>query len=507
MRTVFAAVLSLVSLAALADPTLVLVNGNVFTNDPSKPSAQAIAITGSQITAVGSNAEIKALVTDAAKARVIDVQGRMIIPGINDAHVHPSSGMPAFELGSGLDATWDQVAAALAGAIDETPADLWIRGTLGPALTNDPSITREKLDKIAPGRKVFLESFVGHGLVMSSAAMKALGVAEDAKDPLGGRFERDANGKLNGRAWEYAQYQLDRRFADLASNDELQDAIANLSADALSYGITSIQAMPMSTESRFATAVAKSGVPLRVRVINFPFALNAPMLSQQTNGAVKWILDGTPIERGAALRTAKYADDTQGRENFADLAPLLKVAEDNKLQPLLHVAGDKAAASALTALSAHQFDRPRLEHADGLQVDLQRQAKAVGAIAVLNPSHFTMREFFPKGAFQPAATLIKAGIPIAFGSDGPMNPFLNIMFAVERRDQPAEAISRQDALRAYTTGSAFAEFTEKTKGRIAPGMLADIAVLSQNIFEVPAAALPDTRSVLTIIDGKVVLEQ
>ncbi|HUR79208.1 MAG TPA: amidohydrolase family protein [Thermoanaerobaculia bacterium] len=505
MRTVFAAVLSLVSFAALADPTLVLVNGNVFTNDPAKPSAQAIAITGSQITAVGTNAEIKALVTDAAKTRVIDVQGRMVIPGINDAHVHSASGVPAFELGSDLNATWDNVAAALAGAVDETPADLWIRGTLGPALTNDSSITREKLDKIAPRHKVLLESFVGHGLVMNSAAMKALGVAEDAKDPLGGRFERDANGKLNGRAWEYAQYQIDRRFADLAADDELQEAIAALNAQAVGYGITSIQLMPMTTESRYAAALAKSGVPLRVRVINFPFTTDGAL--SQPNGGVKWILDGTPLERGAALREAKYADGTRGRENFADIAPLLKIAEDNKQQILLHAVGDKTIATALNALSARSFSRPRIEHADGLQRDLLRQAKAVGAIAVLNPSHFQMREFFPKGSYQPTATLIKNDIPIAFGSDGPMNPFLNIMFATDRRDQPSEAISRQEALRAYTSGSAFAEFAEKSKGRIAAGMLADVAVLSQNIFEVPAAALPDTRSVLTIIDGKVVHEQ
>jgi predicted amidohydrolase YtcJ len=503
MRTLFAAVVSLVSFTALAEPTLVLVNGNVFTNDPSKPSAQAIAITGSQITAVGSNAEIKALVTDPKK--VIDVQGRMVIPGINDAHVHPSSGMPAFEIGTDLDATWADVAAALAGAIDETPADLWIHGTMGPALTNDSSVTREKLDKVAPGRKVVLESFTGHGMVMSSAAMKALGVAEDAKDPLGGRFERDANGKLTGRVWEYAQYQLDRRFGDLAGDDELQEAITNLSNEAVSYGITSIQAMPMASESRFAAALAKSGVPLRVRVINFPFTTDARLA--QPNGGVKWILDGTPIERGAALREAKYADDTSGRENFADIEPLLKIAETNKQQILLHAVGDKTIATALKALSAHRFDRPRLEHADGLQRDLLPQAKAVGAIAVLNPSHFPSRNFFPKGAYQPTATLIKNEIPIAFGSDGPMNPFLNIMFAVERRDQPSEAISRQDALRAYTSGSAFAEFAEKSKGRIAVGMLADIAVLSQNIFEVPAAALPDTRSVLTIIDGKIVHQQ
>ncbi|HVE71135.1 MAG TPA: amidohydrolase family protein [Thermoanaerobaculia bacterium] len=504
MRTLLAAVLSLVSVVVFAQPSLVLVNGNVFTNDPSKPSAQAIAITGSQITAVGTNEQIKALVTDASKTRVIDVQGRMVIPGINDAHVHPSSGMTAFGLGTDSDPSWDNVAAALASAADETHADLWITGELGPTLIADKTLTREKLDKVAPGRKVLLRAFTGHGLVMSSAAMKALGVAEDAKDPAGGWFDRDASGKLTGRANEYAQWPLERRFADLATDEELHGAIQSLSGEAVRYGITSVQVMPMMTESRFATTLAKAGVPLRVRLINIPF----DAATMPSKGPVKWILDGTPLERNAALREGRYPDNTAGRENFTDITPFLQAAERNKQQVLLHAVGDKTIATAVNALSARSLERPRLEHADGLQRDLFRQTRAVGAIAVLNPSHFMARPFFPaNGQYQLAATLVKNDIPIAIGSDGPMNPFLNMMWAVERRDQPAEALSRQQALRAYTSGSAFAEFAETSKGKIAPGMLADIAVLSQNIFEVPAAALPATQSVLTIIDGKVVWEQ
>lgn len=504
-HALLAALLCLAALSLAAQPSLVIVNGNVFTNDPEKPSAQAVAITGSQITAVGSNAQIKALAGE--KTRVIDAQERLVIPGLNDAHVHPSSGSPAFALSTELDATWDQVAAALQFAVDEMSADTWITGTLGPGLINDKSITREKLDKAAPGRKVLLQAFTGHGLVMSSAAMRALGVADDAPDPLGGRFERDANGKLNGRAQEYAQWSVERRFADRAEDDELVEAITNLSNEAVRYGITSIQAMPMASEERFAKAMAKANVPLRIRLISFPMDASKPQ-SLQPRGAIKWILDGTPIERGAAFREAKYADDTAGRENFADIAPLIQVAVDKKAQLLVHASGDKTIATVLNALSTRALDRPRIEHADGLLRDLVPLAKRTGVIAVLNPSHWPLRDFFPKSAaYMPAATLVKSEIPIAIGSDGPLNPFLNIMLAVARPDQPSESLTRQQALRAYTSGSAFAEFAEKTKGRIMPGMLADLAVLSQDIITAPAAALPETVSVLTVIDGKVVYEQ
>jgi len=412
----------------------------------------------------------------------------------------------AYQIDNGLDATWEQVGAAIAGAADETPAELWIYVTAGPAIVNDSTITKDTLDKLAPGRKVFINAFTGHNAVLSSAALAALNIPADAKDPMGGAYGRDANGKLNGRLFEYAHYDVDRRFADLASIEELASHIAAFSEEAIRYGITSVQAMTAPSEERFEKAMAAARVPLRVRMISFPLGdLRSPKLAGR--GAVKFILDGTPIERGAALRTARYPDDTHGRENFADLAPLIKLAVDNQQQLLVHAAGDKTAESVLKAVATTSLSRVRLEHADGLQRDLWPLTKRTGAIAVVNPTHFPFRGTYPRGEYMLAASLLKAGIPLAIGSDGPMNPYLNIMLAAARPDQPDESISREDALRAYTSGSAFAENMETKKGKIALGMLADIAVLSQNILEIPMETLPETRSVLTIIDGKVVYEE
>lgn len=487
-----------------AEPSLVIVNGKVWTGDPAKPAAQAIAISGNQIVAVGSDSEIRAMVSDPKKTQVIDADGRRVIPGINDAHTHPPSGMTGYAISTDFDAKWSDIAAAIAGAIDETPAELWITGTLGPSAINDKNITRDALDRVAKGRKVMLTGFTGHGMVLSTAGMDALRIAPDVKDPNGGWYERDANGKLNGRVYEYAEWDLDRRFADMAGEDELLGAIRAFSDEAVSYGITSVQAMTMTSEEKYAAAVAKSDAPLRFRVMSFP--------SSDTNvwkgaNALKWILDGTPIERNAALRTAKYADGSQGRSNFKDITPLVQMAVANKQQLLVHAAGDKTVADALNAIAKTSLQRARIEHADGLQSDLVPLAKRTGVIAVLNPTHFPFRDAYPKGEYMPAASLVKAGIPIAIGSDGMLNPYLNIAIASARPDQPRESLSREEVLRAYTSGSAFAEMMETKKGKIAPGMLADVAVLSQDILDPAVQSLEDTRSVVTIIDGKVVYQQ
>ncbi|MFC7670117.1 amidohydrolase family protein [Hymenobacter humi] len=153
--------------------------------------------------------------------------------------------------------------------------------------------------------------------------------------------------------------------------------------------------------------------------------------------------------------------------------------------------------------------RVRFEHGDGLAPDLQPRAKALGIVVVQNPSHYISAMDRQHGAATqlPAGfrSLLEGGVPFALGSDGPSNPFLNILFAATLSD-PKEALTREQAVRAYTAGAAYAEFQEKEKGTLAPGKLADLAVLSQDIFTVPLPALPGTVSELTMVGGKVVYE-
>jgi predicted amidohydrolase YtcJ len=238
-----------------------------------------------------------------------------------------------------------------------------------------------------------------------------------------------------------------------------------------------------------------------------------------TISGTKWIVDGTPVERLALLRQP-YADapKTLGRANVSDvdLREFLHRAFDAREQPMLHAVGDGAINIVLDALQDTGAARwialrPRIEHGDMLPAEDFARAARMGVVLVQNPSHFMIVPVLQQrlGAARLARTdLVKgalaAGVPFAIGSDGPMNPFLNIMFAAMNPANPSQALTIEQAVAAYTRGSAFAELAERQKGTIAVGMLADVALLSQDIFKTPIPDLPKTTSVLTIVNGRIV---
>jgi predicted amidohydrolase YtcJ len=188
-------------------------------------------------------------------------------------------------------------------------------------------------------------------------------------------------------------------------------------------------------------------------------------------------------------------------------------------QLMLHVSAYPPAAAMLSAMQSAggakvwAEKRVRFEHGDSLTPDLIPRVKEMGIVVVQNPIHLAGGDALPaigsaleKLKAQPLRSLLAAGIPVAFGSDGPPNPFLNIMFASIDPDRPSEAITREQAVIAYTLTSAYAEFAEKDKGSLEPGKMADLAVLSQDIFTVDASDLPKTESVLTLVGGKIVYD-
>jgi predicted amidohydrolase YtcJ len=158
-------------------------------------------------------------------------------------------------------------------------------------------------------------------------------------------------------------------------------------------------------------------------------------------------------------------------------------------------------------------ERVRFEHGDGLTPDLIPRVKEMGIVVVQDPTHLAGVNALPaigivleKLKAQPLQSLLAAGVPVAFGSDGPPNPYLNIMFASLDPDRPSEAITREQAVIAYTLTSAYAEFAEKDKGSLEAGKLADLAVLSHDIFTIDSSELPKTESVLTLVGGKIVYD-
>jgi predicted amidohydrolase YtcJ len=536
IKTAKVLALNLIFCAAVCSqaPDLILFDGKIFTGDLARPYAEALAITGGRLTAVGTSDEIRRLA--GRNTRRIDLDGRVVVPGFNDAHTHFEVEPKATKLQfASMEPTWSEVADALRTAVKQTPAEGWIVAQIGGAAYADNDLNRASLDSITKTHPVVIETYYGHGTVVNSAAMKLLGIAERPADPLAGSYERDRQtGRFNGRANEYADWVIDRKQADLVSDNDAVEELKRIGAEAGAFGITSLQIMPTMRIERFVRLLERANLPVRVRVI--PFSLTTgrsrdmseirllksfrPRNKKLKVEGIKWILDGTPFERGAAMRLP-YADRLaeQGNMNFTPAQIEMMLRESLRLdqQILLHAVGDRAIETVLNAMEKIERQnsvdwkarRLRIEHGDALSGSLIARAKRLGVIVVQNPTHFSLVEMLysrwgPQMQFVRQRTLIDAGIPYAIGSDGPMNPGLNIMFATIHPSRPTEAISRPQAVAAYTSGSAFAEFAEREKGMLKAGMLADLAVLSQDIFSVPTDALPGTTSVLTIVDGRVV---
>jgi predicted amidohydrolase YtcJ len=516
-------------------PDLNIVNARVWTGVADRPWAEAVSIQTGRIALVGTTAEIKA---SAGNARTIDAAGRLLIPGFNDAHAHPAALPPATRLAGPPavehDPTLDEVIARIKTALPNTPAGQWIFGEIGAAVLDDPRATRETLDPLTGDRPLALESWTGHGSIFNSAALRALGVSETEPDPPGGLFARMPDGRtLTGRAHEYAEYALRQRLTMMPDRAAQVKAFQAFAAEAAAFGITSVQAMMTAYPAAEAKVwLDAADLPVRMRLIDFPLTAmkdwrarviprartDSPLV---TISGTKWIIDGTPIERLALLR-APYADaaKTSGRQNFsgAEMREFLRRAFDAKEQPILHVVGDGAIAAALEAFqdtggSRWILLRPRLEHADMLEAGDFARAARMGVTIVQNPSHFMIAPVLQQrlGRERVARTdqikaAIAAGVPFAIGSDGVLNPFLNIMFAAMNPANPSQAITVEQAVVAYTRGSAAAEFAERQKGTIAPGMLADVALLSQDIFKIPLDQLPRTTSALTVVNGRIVHE-
>jgi predicted amidohydrolase YtcJ len=404
---------------------------------------------------------------------------------------------------------------------------------VGATVVMNEDVTRFALDAIAPNHRVLLRAYYGHGYVASSKAMPLLQITEEAADPAGGYFERvSGSKKVNGRLWEYAEWRPNRILADQVSDEAIIKTMRGMAQEAVGYGITSMQMFSPISVDRFARLLVRARLPIRIRAMPFPLtdvtgrdlaeirgltALTLPP-SRVTASGIKWVLDGTPFERGAVLRRP-YDDRPgwNGRPNFpeSDIAAIIKESLDFKQPLLLHAVGDRTVEIVFNALDRYGVAvdwpsrRVRIEHGDGVVGDLVSRALKLGVIVVQNPTHFSEPELFRRRwgtTMMPLRSLIDAGIPVALGSDGPMNPFLNIMFAASHPYNPREAITREQAVRAYTHGSAFAEFTETEKGTLSGGKLADVIVLSEDILAAPLPALPRARSVLTVVGGEVVYD-
>jgi predicted amidohydrolase YtcJ len=372
---------------------------------------------------------------------------------------------------------------------------------------------------------------------MNSAALARAGIRENQPNPDGGRYERSADGRLTGVIREYAVFGIERTLSDQTSDVDALAELRDTLSTAAKWGITTIQDMSNAMPpDRCVALLEKAPTPIRVRVMRMPGTTPTGRDIQEGRpvprssnplihvSGTKWMLDGVPVEGTFAPRNdPASAEDFVLHEQLTfprpELGAMLRETLHDQDQLLLHVSAKPAAEAMLDAMQSAGGARVwaplrvRFEHGDGLTPDLIPLTKKLGVVVVQNPTHLAIVNIKPElsGVFektktQPLRSLLAAGVPVALGSDGATNPYLNIMLASLHPNRPTEAITREQAVIAYTLTSAYAEFAEKDKGSLESGKLADLAVLSQDIFTAPLQDLPGTTSILTIVGGRVVYD-
>lgn len=499
---------------------LILTGGKIFTSDSSQLYVEALAVRGNRIAATGSNADIEKLATD--ETARIDLKGRTVVPGFNDAHDHLGWHAPV-----GLSYTYTEMIPAglskeavldsVARLVRIARPDQWIQGFIGTTVLYDPTV-RNALDEIAPNNPVNLQIWWGHGIVTNRKGLEAAGVSDDDPDPVGGWYDRAPDtGKITA-IHENAQPPVWQ--ARLSSEPEnLVVGLRSFAAAQLRGGITSVQTFSSILDARGnIRAFAEADLPQRIRIIPWPRSTSQGRNMSEWNltntrpaprvviSGVKYLVDGTPLEGNALSRTAyEGRPGWYGRLNYPvdTLTQILKEAATSDVQLMMHLTSDSSLSVVLSLMkevaeeSIWKDKRVRIEHnCVGPIPPPQRNAlKDMGVLLMHTP-------VYCQGS--PLRSLLEQGVIMGIAPDGTTNPFIEIMIVTSMQSDPEENLTREQAVIAYTKANAYAEFEESNKGTLKEGMLADLTVLSQDVFSVPTPQLPATSSVLTMIDGEIV---
>ena len=556
MKKTIAVLLLCVLFSALLFPAtteladLALINGRIWNGLENQPSAEALAVRGDTILRVGTTSSVKAVI--GPQTQVIDLGGRLVTPGFNDAHIHflgGAQGLTEVDL-TGAKSVGEMIK-RVAEFARQNSSTTWITGA-GWEYTYFPDKLphRRDLDAVVSDRPVFLRAYDGHSAWANSKALELAGVTRDTKFDGFGEIVHDAAGEPTGALKEGAQ-GLIRRLIPEPTHLQKLEALRRGVKLAASLGITSIQNASGSPEEfalyeellgsdeltlRASLALSVSPQITNERIeqwvkLRDKYSANPRLRA----GAIKFVLDGV-IESYTAALLEPYSNNSQtsGKLSWPVEAYREKVALLDKLgfQLYTHAIGDRAVRTALDAyenaqrVNKRKNTRHRIEHIETVAAaDLPRFAK-LGVLASMEPIHADPAtvEVWSKALGEDRTRrgfawqqLQRAGARLVFSSDWPasisVDPLRGLHVAVNRRTPegtppggwlPQERLPLAQAFRAYTWAGAYASLEEGIKGSLQPGRLADVIVLSQDVFKTDPMQLYSTKVVLTIFNGKVI---
>lgn len=541
----FISLLSISTFAQNLTADLVVINANVRTMDKFKPTAQSIAVIGNKIVAIGTDAETKPLI--GKNTKVIDAQGKLVLPGFNDAHVHfldGGAGLSSVDLRDAK--TPQEFVQRIADFAKKQPKGRWILNGNWDHENWIPNNlpTAAMIDAVTPDNPVFINRLDGHMALANSLALKLAKVDKNTKEVDGGLIVRDANGNPTGVLKDAAMNYVNSVIPEMPFEQKVEalEAATNYAA---SLGVTSVQDMSAGTDVGVYQEMIWLG-KLKTRVYAVS-TLSDWQRWQRTGihsgfgsemlrvGGLKGFADGS-LGSTTAWFYKPYLDspNTVGlpSDEMPKIAERVLAADKAGLQVMIHAIGDRANDEILKAYAdaakanGTRDRRFRIEHSQHLTAEAIKNFGSQKVIASMQPFHaiddgrWAFKRLDSKRlkgtyAFR---SLLDNGATLAFGTDwfvAPLNPMWGIYAATTRRTLdnknpngwlPEQKITVEEAVRAYTQGSAFAEFQENVKGTIAVGKLADLVILSDDIFTIDPVKIWDVKVLQTIMDGKIVYQ-
>ena len=531
------------------------VNGKIVSADPRFSIMQAVAIKDGRFCAVGTTAEIEALADDGTER--VDLGGRTVLPGLIDTHAHVErAGLARFEVQLHDVRTVDQALARVAAQVQRTPPGEWIRGgSWHPIaqLAEKRFLTRAELDQIAPSHPVSLP--IGHFTIANSRALALAGVTRDTPDPDGGIIHRDPTGEPNGLLEERAEdlvNDLLPEWSETERMEQMREAMAYFNARGLTSAISA--AVDPATFRTHAALRQRAEATLRISAMYAPTGgLNPTLPLEEWEqffsriGAISdfgddWLSYSgikLQIDGGMTLRTAAMRDGYPHDPSYhgtvviepARFNALVAIANRYNWRVGVHAVGDAAVDRVLDAFEAADGERSIRDrrfiviHGSLIQRDQMERAKRLGVrvdaqSAFLWDKAAAVADHLGKSVADrafPMRTMIDVmGLDlVAQGTDYPinvLNPFVNMSVMITRRDRngvaygPGEAVTREEAIRLYTSAAARYAFAEHRTGSIECGKLADLIVLSDDILTIPDDAIKDVKAVRTVVGGRTVYQ-